>query len=563
MKNLSLSNKIWGVLGLLVLSFAVSVFFSLNNMGKISDNLNEITGKFIKRDQMMGDAQDTQRQMAITSFEMILDQDPVKVEGFIKKFDTLLAEEEALMNDYAQIGSPDGVAISKKFTAHLMTWVAEARKSQKFVREHKQKEAYDALVAASGSRKGMVEALKELNKMSGDRLDAKSAESNATAKSAFWLTMVIAFTSIVVSLAIAFLVLRSLTRSVQEIVANLFTNSTEVSTAATQIAASSETLSQCATEQAASLEETAASIEEMSSMVKKTSENADSTSSTSTRSQEKAEEGKKVVEKMIQSMADINLSNQTIMTQVNESNNRIAEIVKVIEEIGNKTKVINDIVFQTKLLSFNASVEAARAGEHGKGFAVVAEEVGNLAEMSGNAAKEISDLLDGSVQRVNSIVSETRTKVEKLIADGKQTVEAGTRVAHQCGEVLQEIVTNVGSVSHMAGEIASASEEQSRGVSEITKAMGQLDQVTQQNASTSEEAASAAEELSGQAESLKETVNQLVKIIDGANAQTSEVQHRTRAPRKIATATPKRKAERATASDSSVPSFGDERFNDV
>jgi methyl-accepting chemotaxis protein len=236
---------------------------------------------------------------------------------------------------------------------------------------------------------------------------------------------------------------------------------------------------------------------------------------------------------MIQSMDAINASNNTIMQQVNRSNESMAGIVKVIEEIGSKTKVINDIVFQTKLLSFNASVEAARAGEHGKGFAVVAEEVGNLAQMSGNAAKEIGSMLEDSIQKVNQIVQETKASVEKLIAEGKETVESGSLVARQCGEVLEEIVHNVASVSSMAGEIASASQEQSRGISEITKAMGQLDQMTQQNAATSEECASAAEELSAQAESLKSSVGQLVQTINGGSGQqaTTEVPAMAKAPR--------------------------------
>src|SRR5690606_27092464 len=101
----------------------------------------------------------------------------------------------------------------------------------------------------------------------------------------------------------------------------------------------------------------------------------------------------------------------------------------------------------------NASVEAARAGEHGKGFAVVAEEVGNLAQMSGNAAKEIGSLLEQSVHKVNEIVNETRTNVDRLMVEGKSTVERGMQVAQQCGSVLDEIVQNVSLVSSMASEI--------------------------------------------------------------------------------------------------------------
>lgn len=294
-----------------------------------------------------------------------------------------------------------------------------------------------------------------------------------------------------------------------------------VATAADQIAESSKRLSQATTEQAASLQETSAAVEQTSSMVLRNSENAKNASSTSAKSQDGAEKGKQVVEKMIYSMDQINGSNKNIMEQINYSNNQIGEIVKVIQEIGNKTKVINDIVFQTKLLSFNASVEAARAGEQGKGFSVVAEEVGNLAQMSGNAAKEITALLDGSIQKVELIVNDTKSKVEALIFDGEKKVDEGVTVAKQCGDVLNEIVTNVASVSQMAGEISNASEEQAQGVREITKSVNQLDQVTQQNATTSEEAAKAAQLLAQQAESLNTGIRELMLVIQGDKGQAA------------------------------------------
>jgi methyl-accepting chemotaxis protein len=160
-------------------------------------------------------------------------------------------------------------------------------------------------------------------------------------------------------------------------------------------------------------------------------------------------------------------------------------------------------------------VEAARAGEHGKGFAVVAEEVGNLARMSGSAAKEISALLENSTQRVDGIVRESKAKVGALVSAGQVKVGEGTVVAKRCGNILEEIVNGISSVTQMSGEIATASQEQSRGVTEITKAMAQLDQTTQQNAAASEECASAAEELSAQAVSLRAAVATLVATING------------------------------------------------
>ena len=292
----------------------------------------------------------------------------------------------------------------------------------------------------------------------------------------------------------------------------------EVTSASGKIATSSQELSQATSSQAASLEETAASIEEMSSMVAKNTDSAQRTASTSEQSQRDAGQGKEAVERMMTSMNEINSSNEAIMKQTNESNQQLEEIVKVIQEIGAKTQVINDIVFQTKLLSFNASVEAARAGEHGKGFAVVAEEVGNLAQMSGNAAKEISEMLNGSIQKVESIVKDTKVKVEELIFSGREKVDTGIQIAKQCGTALDGIVNNVSTVSSMAGEISSANQEQSLGIAEINKAMGQLDQVMQQNSSTSQEAASAATQLASQAEALKSSVRQLIQIVDGKAA---------------------------------------------
>ena len=346
---------------------------------------------------------------------------------------------------------------------------------------------------------------------------AKDAGANATK---IIVTLIITMGSL--GFAGAFFFSNALVASLKQISDSLDESSTQVSAAAGQIASSSEELSQAATEQASSLEETSSSVEEMSSMVNINTENAKKASENSELSKRQAERGRTVVEEMVISMSQINESNNNIMTQVTHSNDQMTEIVKVIHDIETKTKVINDIVFQTKLLSFNASVEAARAGEQGKGFAVVAEEVGNLAQMSGNAAKEISEMLASSVLKVEAIVLESKSKVDALFADGKEKVNAGTKVAEECGQVLAEIVINVTSVATMASEISNASFEQSKGIQEITKAMGQLDQVTQTNAATSEEAASAAEELSSQAASLKGQVLTLVAVINGNSASVEK-----------------------------------------
>lgn len=363
------------------------------------------------------------------------------------------------------------------------------------------------------------QAFEKLDEFQVEELAKEQKHAEAEEQQSYKMIILFSAVGFVIALFFAITIAIRVAKALDSISKSLTESANQVASASTQIASSSEELSQASTEQASSLEETAASLEEISAMITKATDNAQTTATSSGESQQKAEEGRTAADQMLSSMNEISQSNEAIMAQINESNKQMTEIVKVIQDIGNKTKVINEIVFQTKLLSFNASVEAARAGEHGKGFAVVAEEVGNLAQMSGNAAKEISDMLDGSILKVEKIVTDTKTRVESLVEQGKQKVESGINVARQCSDVLNEIVQNVSKVSALSQEISQASKEQAQGVGEINKAMGQLDTVTQQNAATSEEAASAAEQLSAQAETLKTVVHELIVIIQGNDSQ--------------------------------------------
>lgn len=293
-------------------------------------------------------------------------------------------------------------------------------------------------------------------------------------------------------------------------------SSQEVSNSSSQSAASSTELSEAATEQAASLQETMASIEEISAMVNQNAESASRAKTAVDANQASSEDGARSVDEMMRSISEIKNTNDDILAQMEASNKEFGEIVKIISDIGEKTTVINDIVFQTKLLSFNASVEAARAGEHGKGFAVVAEEVGNLAQMSGNAAREISEMLAQSIKRVNGIVEQTRDRVDQLVEVGKDKITMGQSTAQKCRESLSKITENAKSMSSMISEITHASKEQAQGIQEINKAISQLDQVTQQNSAVAQQSSSQAEELHSQAAELQSAVTSLVELINGS-----------------------------------------------
>lgn len=512
MKSMSLSQKIWCIVGLLSFAFVGSTAFSLTSLTSLRNSMNELTGKVVKRDQITSQLLDNQRRLAIMTAEAIIFTAPERLARNEKTFVELLEKQSKDLADYKNIASVKGQEKLNEYLVVYEKYLAELKETRAFAAQNKNQEASAMYEHA---RDEFIEDLRkhmgELNDMTATQLAESSSQANSDASNAIWMGFLISTISIFFSVLIAFFVLRTMTRAISEVVKNLSDSSMQVSGAATQIASSSEELSQSATEQAASLEETAASVEEMNSMVAKNSENAKSAEQTSGKSQESVRQGKEVIQKMTNSMEAINRSSEGM-----------ADTVKVIEQIDKKTKVINEIVNKTELLSFNASVEAARAGEHGKGFAVVAEEVGNLARMSGAAAEEIAALLEESISKVNQMVQDT-----------KKNVDMGAQITRECGEVFEQIVLNVSSVSGMATEISAASQEQSRGCQEITKAMTQLDQMTQQNAATSEECASAAEELSAQAEALTSAVAHLVVTVSGKTSEAHTASNQPKAAKKF------------------------------
>ncbi len=397
----------------------------------------------------------------------------------------------------------------------------------------------EADASVKGLDRKVLDSLKLLDTRISQDASRDTHDSVLNMKKKFLVLLVLVGVVVVFALILGNFLVSKVTESLTRVAQSILGSVSEVKAASLQIATTADELSQASTEQAASLQETSASVEEISSMITANSENAKQSSVVSEQSLATAERGKEVVNHMIQAIGDINISNDSIKNQIDETNREIEKITNIINEIGTKTKVINDIVFQTKLLSFNASVEAARAGEQGKGFSVVAEEIGNLASMSGAAALEITNMLDGSIKTVETIVRDSKEKIGKLLLVSKEKVETGTRVAHECEEVLTEIVSSVASVSKMATEISTASQEQAQGVYEITKAVGQLDQVTQQNASTSADSANAASALSGQADQLNLVAIELAKTISGGESVVANASKKIQPLRQTHSATTK------------------------
>lgn len=342
------------------------------------------------------------------------------------------------------------------------------------------------------------------------------------------IALMLAFTAL-----IAWFNVRAMTRSLGQASRLLTEEANALGATANTVSHSASSLSETIQEEAAAIQQTAASVEQVSAMVGRNAENSEQSREAARRSKDVASEGGRVVDQAVATMADISKSTDAILVEVDASNKDLSNIVKVIGEIENKTKVIHDIVFQTKLLSFNASVEAARAGEHGKGFAVVAEEVGNLAQMSGTAAKEISDILERSLDETRSIIDQTKVRIERLVVGGKEHVDRGLRLSQQTGSIFKELTTSVVTVENMVQEIATASQEQARGVKEIARAMGELEQVTHRNAATATSSSDAAKQLFVNSETLHRVIGELNVAIHGG---------KNKVPTKIVSAKPVLKA---------------------
>lgn len=344
-------------------------------------------------------------------------------------------------------------------------------------------------------------------------LDSKNAFAGInTSKQIFGLSFVI---SLILAGVIGFFLSKVLSGQMVSASELVTQGSSEVAKASDDILTQTKLLSESTSLQASNLHETASSLNEISAMVNKSASHSQNSRELSSQSRDSAQTGMKTVQQMLNAIDEIAQANSEIIEQMNNNSREMKEITNVIREIEEKTKVINDIVFQTKLLSFNASVEAARAGEHGKGFSVVAEEVGTLAKSSGEAAHEIEEMLSKQIDRVNTVIEETQSKIDTLVRRGSDKVEVGKQVSQECRSALEQILEKSANLDAAIEEIAAASIEQSQGIQEISRAMDQLDDTTRRNSLIAQEVSKETEILNTQSDKLKSVSKVLNELVYG------------------------------------------------
>lgn len=311
------------------------------------------------------------------------------------------------------------------------------------------------------------------------------------------------------------LLIRNIDRTLQLIMTHVDTQSQEVLASATRVDCLSQSFHETAQGTSKSVQACAANLEEITAMVQKTYQNAERSTEMASLAREASAAGDESVAQIAEAMDLIERTTESFVQNLEERGKDVATIETIFHDVTEKARLINDIVFQTKLLSFNASVEAARAGEYGKGFAVVAEEVGKLSRMTGEVAGEISKLLATSSVRVKEIAVRIQETSAGMRSDAMSSVKTGTARVRKGRDLLKSIVQNSHDVKFNLDQISAASREQTLAIQDISTTLQGLMEMADVNANKSHDFNDIAHKLLGSAETMKQTVEDLKRFLDG------------------------------------------------
>lgn len=351
------------------------------------------------------------------------------------------------------------------------------------------------------------------------RFQAAAANLESAQNLNHYVSLISLFAMLGFGALISYLLIRNIKATLEFFGKDLTNGSTTVLNSSVEFSSLGNVIQQSSIKQASALQQTSSAIEEIRSTVERNNELTGASVTMMKTCQSSAVKGKEVSQEMLRSIDEINQSQKDTIETLDTTASDVKNMMTLIETINQKTSVINDIVFQTKLLSFNASVEAARAGEHGKGFAVVAEEVGNLAQMSGNAAQEINQLLTSSIQQVETIVKTTDERKNTLQIKTAEIVSKGKTTATESDRYLTDIAEKLDSLFKMIEEINQATGEQAEGIKLISDAINNLDTITSENVQAANTCAESAKTLNNQSTTLNHSVDALFTTIIGKSIQ--------------------------------------------
>ncbi len=484
LSNMSMGKKLGIGFGFMLAVTAALAVVSLNtisNLGRVFDTTATEDAK--KLDLAGTLATDGSEMLSLERGVLVRVgmNDMPKAESYHNSFHESRDHVIALVAEYRKMAKSEfAVRNLDALIADITAWSLAHQALWDAARGKKLKDAlgiYDARTLPAG--KDVAKIAKELREHEAVVVAASVQDGHSMISDSRWVTISLISLFAGAGLIVIFVIRRS-TGELKQMANELKESAEQISSAAGEVASSSQSLAQGASEQAASLEETSASTEEITSMVRKNSENSQGAAEVMTTVDRHVKDGNRTLEQMVVSMHEIN-----------SSSDKISKIIKVIDEIA----------FQTNILALNAAVEAARAGEAGMGFAVVADEVRNLAQRSAQAAKDTAAL------------------IEESIAKSTQ----GSLKLQEVADVIRAITESASKVKTMVDEVSLSSQEQARGVDQISKSMVQMDQTTQSTAASAEESASASEELSAQAEAMNQVVHRLRNMVGGGVQESGHI----------------------------------------
>lgn len=475
-KNLKIANKLYLLIAMASIMLIIASLVGFYFTKKMAANTATLYADRVVPITSFGNIRDDIMRVNGDLLLMIITNNTTKKNSLMKEISVNIAEVEDLFAAYEKTKlDPFEVETIPKYKNYYQSFTTIKERLYSFIDQEKDALAIAYYNANDDTIYKLADTAMSLADYNEKVAKGLNEANDKAAQTATILLILIGLGSLTFLITTGLMIANAITVPIKNAIDTLNMGSEEVSSAASQVAAASQSLAEGASEQAAAVQETSSTLEETSSMVHQNRENTQQAAVLAKQAKQYAEQSNSEMLKMSSSMSDLK-----------NSSNEIAKIIKVIDEIA----------FQTNILSLNAAVEAARAGDAGKGFAVVAEEVRNLAQRSAQAAKDTTVIIESNID-----LSEASVNIAKAVKDS-----------------VESIAEQANKVSDLLEEISVATNEQAQGVEQINKAVSQMEMALQSNAATADESASASRSLQEQAINVRDIVDSLIVLVDGSEA---------------------------------------------